>query len=525
MPSYRKVVEDVEYNTLPSPTKEGFAAAVASNKSTKVPRAGGSGYNGNSRSSKTNRFINKTLFNGNNSTGGKVANGKDKKQCSGSSSIDSSTANSQQEVIEIESDEESTSLNTLAKSNRTKSATEAAIKSGQINGITSSDSAPSSSKSSSAASTQPAQFPTAANGSRTVAAPQTQQPYFTNPLVRNYANIIVNNIHTSLQQTMPTPYFLNGPAAQIRGMERWSDHRIDSATSIKDLEAIRRRLLTLTNRVDLRLKEMNFLKAIGMTENTDPEDASKSDHEITSGMILKLLKYAESNMSLESNSDGNTPKRKRTEDKSDSEQSTKRQRSFCCPFCLNANTPSDKDEVCTCSICDEKSNICSQCRGFCIKCNRLACEDCLMRCDTCFSDTYCTDCMPKSGQCAKCSRKKTNYTQTARYNTGNTIRALTYTKMPMTAIASGRNISSIQPLRITKTAGNLTPPQTAVSYSMHRYIITEKEALGLSIKEVEGGINVQRVHKNSLGEMIGIKDNDEICIAFNNCSSAVSLCE
>ena len=538
MPSYRKVVEEVEYNTLPSPTKEGFAAAVARSKNaSKVSRSGSNGRKEKTASSGTNDAASKTLMNETNRKGGKDANGKNEKQCTGNAPIGGpKTANSQQEVIEIESDEEEMSLKDLAKLKQSNEATKIAAKSRQVNGIESAkstvnSSAASSSKLSSVAPAQPVQFTATANGNKMMVAPQVQKPYSANPLVRNHANTIINNIHNSLQQTMPTPHFPTGPAARVRGIERWSEHRIDCATTIEDLEAIRRRLLTLTNRVDLRLKEMNFLKAIGMTESADLENADKSEHTVTSEMIKKFLECAESNMSFESRGDGNASKRKRTEDNADNEQSTKRQRFTCCPFCLNANTPRETDEVCTCSICDEKSNICSQCRGYCIKCNRLACEDCLMRCDTCFSDTYCSDCMPESGQCAKCIRMKPNSYHMARYYPGNTIRATTHTEIPIIAkpsanMVSGRNISAVQPLRITKSVGNSTPPsQTTIGFSIHRYIITGGEQLGLGIKEVKGGVKVQRVHANGYGEMIGIKDEDMIHVPFNNCSIAVKSCE
>lgn len=566
MPSLRKVVEEVEYNTLPSPTTRGFSSAAArANKKLTIASDGGvaSGKNApntSRRNGESDREV--------------EAGAGNEKQIMKTNENDGS----KKEVIEIQSDGEDVTLSDLAKikqngspskivvcSANTKAgrplgkntmqvrgaqnnslslqngstaktgisqggvgkkndpASESSGKIGGVNGSKVSETSAKStanqlSKASSSKSSairpsmaKPPVF-TAKNDNKSITVPQTHHPYAANPTVRRNTNAIIQNIHTNLQNSMPMtqpplPQFRIGPAATIPGMEKWSEHRIDSAATIGDLEAIRRRLLTLTNRVDLRLKEMNFLRAIGMTEQKGDDKC-----ETTSEVIRKVI---EGGVSNGSKAVDNSLKRKRSQDSLDGNVD-----SICCPFCLNTNTSIGTN----CSICDEKSNICLQCRGYCVKCKRLTCEDCLMRCDTCFSDTYCSDCMPKSGKCQKCSGRKPNMLipHNASATSQRTISRTAYQARPTNV--AGMKAPPRDPIVARDTT---TPPYEASDYSVHRFVIgsEEKGTLGLLVGEKMNGVIVQKVYNKGHAELIGVKQNDEICfpftgaLALNSCKS------
>jgi hypothetical protein len=545
MPSLRKLVEDVEYNTLPSPTKEGFAAAARAKLGKTVKAVGdGSGVItlATNKVNATQKDANASKQKNENVVGNREI--KTNNQTNGSGPSKNSNY-SQQKAIEIQSDEEEISLNDLAKLNQNGSSTTKAKKcaeatktqageigtfingsiakraekdaTGMNNEVTKSNhnhskneierakangtNGKSTANNTSGENAKPVQkiAPTL-NDSQAIAAPQIQHPYSANPTVRENANAVLHNIRMNLQHTLPMhqpslQQFPFGPAATIPGLERWSEHRIDSAANIEGLEAIRRRLLTLTNRVDLRLKEMNFLKAIGMTENADD-----GERETTQDLIRKLVERAESNLSTASQSGHVDVKRKRTLNESDDVKengSEKRQRS-CCPFCLS--TPRETDEMYNCSICDEKSDICSQCRGYCIKCNRMACEDCLVRCDTCYSDTYCSDCMSTSGQCAKCTKSMPRG-QIAQRNVG--VRAISEQTIP--------SVTQLQPV--------------VPDHILHRFVVTKFGTLGLKVGEIGGVTRVHDVYANSHAEIIGIKQDDEVCYAFTNGKKALHSCK
>ena len=560
MPSLRKVVEDVEYNTLPSPTTRGFSSATAARANKKLTTAtsdGGGASGANTSHESRGDAESKT---------GKEAGVGNKKQSM------KTNGGSKKEVIEIQSDEEDVTLSDLAKikesspsktvvcsgrplgksTMQVRGATnnsahvqngataktgtfqgtvgkkdhpvsESSGKTGGVNNrsnasetstksITNQTSKASSSKSSAIqpSTTRPPVKFTAKNDNLSIAAPQTHHPYSANPTVLRNTNAIIQNIHMNLQNTMP----MTQPPV-IPGMEKWSEYRIDSAATVGELEAIRRRLLTLTNRVDLRIKEMNFLKAIGMTE-------WKGDNkrETTSEVIRKII---ESGVSNGSKSGDNTLKRKRSQDSIDEkvESSNPEECSVCCPFCLSTNTSIGTN----CSICDEKSNICLLCRGYCVKCKRLTCEDCLLRCDSCSSDTYCSDCMPRSGKCQKCNSSKPNM------NIPQTAGATSQRTVSTAYQARQTNIAGIEapPNRPIATGNMTTQPQvihTPPDYSIHRFVVgmEEKGTLGLLVGERMNGVIVQKVYKKGHAEMIGVKQNDEICFPFTG-ALALNSCK
>ncbi|KAL7517787.1 hypothetical protein ACHAWX_002672 [Stephanocyclus meneghinianus] len=354
--------------------------------------------------------------------------------------------------------------------------------------------------------------------------PRTKGPYLSNPTVRKNATVVLQNIRSCLENSMPTQQKVFqtsplGPTATMPGMERWSECRIDSAATIDDLESIRRRLLTLTDRVNLRLQEMRFLDAIGMTENDEGFRKRDSIEDI----IRSWTDHIELSSSDETKSRGNSSNtevdsnRKRPESNSGGSGKNattanpcKRQRSSCCPFCLNTNVTPEDNAYSTCAICDESSNICLNCRVYCSDCHRLTCEDCLMMCDTCFSGICCSDCMEKTGRCRSCSKKKPT----------------TISELPKTARANGKLLQ-----KVLKGQEKETPPpilQTrATDHSLHRFIITEKRALGLTINDnkTTGTATIRHVQEKSIAESIGLRLSDQICLPFTNGAQPSNLCK
>jgi hypothetical protein len=164
----------------------------------------------------------------------------------------------------------------------------------------------------------------------------------------------------------------------------------------------------------------------------------------------------------------------------------------------------------TCSICDESSNICLHCRAYCSDCHRLTCEDCLMMCDTCFSSICCSDCMAKTGRCASCSKVKPN----------------TNSKVYPTVRANGKLLQQV----LKGPERQTSPPilQTrATDHSLHRFIITEKKALGVTITDnkITGTATIRNVQENSIAESIGLRSSDQICLPFTNGAQPSNSCK
>eukprot|EP00804_Cyclotella_cryptica_P015154 CCRYP_000711-RA/>CCRYP_000711-RA protein AED:0.01 eAED:0.01 QI:286/1/1/1/0/0/2/1294/746 len=580
MPSLRKVIEDLEYNKLPSPTRANFAtAAAAATAATNKVAVTLKHVNGDAKGKQavsTERLAFDDPAKSAEEKGSSELNGRkpiaktrrpslSKKQC-------------QNDIVEILSDDdEEISLHDLAKlrengidatttatktvekviarsfekdvynsvSTFTKTSLSAAnhvpkkaeksqpaastgnmllvAKAGVNSGGTTSPHAmetnidPSATNSSVARAPLTNQNPLAATTStanRSSEVSKPQRPYSSNPTVQKNATAVLQNIRNNLNNSMPTQQkvcqnSLLGPTATMPDMERWSEYRIDSAASIDDLESIRRRLLSLTDRVNLRLKEMRFIEAIAMTETHEGFVKRESIEEMIRSWADNLELY--SSDTTKSRDDSSTQKNNKREladnDTGELEKNAtnakpcKRQRSSCCPFCLNTTAAPDDEAYSTCSVCDETSYICLRCRVYCNDCHRLTCEDCLMMCDTCFSGPCCTDCMAKTGRCASCSKVKPK----------------TSAKLSPAARPNGK----LQPHVLKsseKEALPLTSQTGASNYSIHRFVITEKRALGLTITDNKsiGTASIRHVQDKSVAEYIGLRSSDQICLPFTN---------
>jgi hypothetical protein len=172
--------------------------------------------------------------------------------------------------------------------------------------------------------------------------------------------------------------------------ERFSEYQIDNASSITELESIRRRLLTLLDRTETRLRGMRVADALSITFGKDSVEALSTEE-----LITKLVGGEKG-----SNNDSTT------ETAADEETSTHEEHiPVTCPLCFEkiATSPSSSSIV-TCHIC-EADGMCNNCYEQCTSCHLATCADCLMSCDGCASNYHCSDCMGiGNGKCVSCRK-------------------------------------------------------------------------------------------------------------------------
>jgi hypothetical protein len=265
----------------------------------------------------------------------------------------------------------------------------------------------------------------------------------------------------------------------------------------------------LTERVDTRLKEMRFREAIGIVDYNKENGKRESIQE----MIQKWAEEAESNLDVSTKQSATLNRKRSLDDSNDSAieattaKSIKRQREACCPFCLNTNDTADEDQHTTCAICDERSHMCLHCRVYCSKCNRLTCEDCLMRCDTCLSGMHCSDCMEQSGQCTRCIRNAKAHPRASSDTYIHNGYHYSHTGKKKGPVSSVQQFAPVarQPVTVD-LASRKTPPAVltpkASGSSLHRFIITESGQIGLSVveKKSDGTTHVKFVNSGGVGK-------------------------
>jgi len=170
--------------------------------------------------------------------------------------------------------------------------------------------------------------------------------------------------------------------------ERFSEYQIDNASSITELESIRRRLLTLLDRTEIRLRGMRVAEALyGTFGKGNMEGLS------TEELMTKLVGgEKESNDSIETTSDKETSMHKG-------------HIPVTCPLCFEKiSSPQSSSSIVTCHIC-EVDGMCSNCHEQCTSCRLSTCADCLMSCDGCVSNYHCSDCMGIGhGKCVSCRK-------------------------------------------------------------------------------------------------------------------------
>jgi len=200
----------------------------------------------------------------------------------------------------------------------------------------------------------------------------------------------------------------NNSSAPLPQIERFSEYRIDNATTISELESIRNRLLTLVERTEDRLTEKRLVDAMSQYGEENLESLS------TEELMRRLTKVVDKTTAMDEDDaaaaagDGDKSNGKRNGD----ELTNKNNKRQCtttavttCPLCFDTTTSSTTTG--TCQVCED-TNICNQCYAPCSCCKRPTCADCLMVCDGCGKVYHCADCMIfGDGKCKTCRSKKT----------------------------------------------------------------------------------------------------------------------
>ena len=171
--------------------------------------------------------------------------------------------------------------------------------------------------------------------------------------------------------------------------ERFSEYQIDNASSITELESIRRRLLTLLDRTEIRLRGMRVAEALAGTFGKGNMEGLSTEE-----LMTKLVGgEKESNESIETTSDKET-------------STHKGHIPVTCPLCFEkvSSLTQSSSSIVTCHIC-EVDGMCSNCHEQCTYCRLSTCADCLMSCDGCVSNYHCSDCMGIGhGKCVSCRK-------------------------------------------------------------------------------------------------------------------------
>ena len=326
-----------------------------------------------------------------------------------------------------------------------------------------------------------------------------------------------------LQQHVASPTLRPNPGTtDVRGrsqdQERWSEHRIDAATSVAELEKIRHRLLTLVDRVEARLKEKRLMEAL---DESDVIGAAEYMKQCTMEELLtKLSKNKTASDKNDEREEGSgRGKRQISEVATNSEMSdpnkNKHPRTLgICTLCLTQiDSPlTSSSSVGTCEICNER-HLCDQCRARCTCCGRMTCSDCLMNCDGCGSVYHCSDCIKSGGgQCMACRPKKARARRPAREQM--TIRlprqapSLPNSRTPKAAAPS--QLYSFPRQHHGLASSN--PVHQSQLFSIHRFLIREAGVLGLNIafQPQTKSCLISKVHPQSVAETHGVHANDVI---------------
>jgi hypothetical protein len=345
----------------------------------------------------------------------------------------------------------------------------------------------------------------------------------------------------------------------LPSLERLSEFRIDQASSIDDLEWIRRRLLLLLDRVNARLTEKRVKESL--TQCPSGIFSSLNIDQIPMPDLMDRLNQ-DIDESLSSNGKRNHF------DKSESAElnndGRKRQRRPC-PLCLEKTAvPSSAAAAAAveCEIC-EQSGLCHRCSSSCPSCHRTACADCLFSCSDCGLRYHCSDCVIFGGsKCIICKeRPKTIQTGvvcslereeeciddlnkemksvSSRLNQTAGVPHLNHPQTSLPIPQSRLTITDPTPSEKNSLLGvhsqKLPLPETDATssqqalptvaaiqtnpipipsqlYSIHRFVISDKGMIGINITSfyVSRQCIVSAVNPNSIASYHGVEVNDEI---------------
>ncbi|KAL7551643.1 hypothetical protein ACHAWF_014834, partial [Thalassiosira exigua] len=342
-----------------------------------------------------------------------------------------------------------------------------------------------------------------------------------------------------------------------RTMERWSERRIDAASAVDELESIRRRLLTLVDRVDDRLNEKRLVEALAEAGSVCREDLK----ELTTQELIDRVTSSGCDP-METDAPGGSTNSKRDANEALAADAavdggSKRRRPLTCPQCFERIAASTSCG--TCELCED-AGICDACFSPCSSCRRLTCADCLMCCDGCGTRHHCSDCMANGGgKCVICRRKKAARNPPVRAAPGqrkggayghpslghaNGLRGYPQFYPPSNAPLPtqfarhaqnqfhmvypqfhqqqpGANAAAATPLanpplrqlpNVLPNPANQSKP--SLPHSIHRFIISKSGTMGLNImrKTRTKECVISTVHPDSVALKYGIEVGDEIVL-------------
>ena len=275
----------------------------------------------------------------------------------------------------------------------------------------------------------------------------------------------------------------NNAPTFIPSLERFSEFRIDQASSIDDLEYIRHRLVVLLDRVNARLIEKRETGAKTINEGGKSKRQCKP-----------------------------------------------------CPLCLEKPGLSSTlaSTMGSCEICEE-SGLCNRCYVSCPSCHRSTCADCLFSCGDCGLRYHCSDCVIfGEGKCMECrelaktgekgatvglqkGKKNQSHPQKSRpLPQSNMVPvAVAHPPKPLPPInASSANQAQTVYPSISEIQPNSRPMPSSQLYSIHRFIISDEGKIGIDVKSFTKGRRciVANVITNSIAFNIGVQARDEIIL-------------
>lgn len=325
-------------------------------------------------------------------------------------------------------------------------------------------------------------------------------------------------------------------------LERLSEYRIDKASSINDLESIRRRLLLLLDRVNVRLREKRVKESLiqcfsGSFSSENIKDLSMQD------LIDRFSQDADTSTS--SNDVENSKRTVSEVSKSaETDSSSGKRQCTICPLCFEKTATSLSSSVGSCEVCDQ-GGLCNRCYSQCSSCCRLTCADCLLSCGDCGLRYHCSDCVIfGEGKCVIC--RKWHGCDDTRENVP--IHNASMVPMPgssqATQIMAGSLQSKPSPKVVPSSSRTVaTPPQpieqaipvfhpkrlfplppvvhtkasvpsSSQLFSIHRFLITESEKIGIIITSINSNRQclITTILPNSVASHHGVEVNDEIIV-------------
>jgi len=329
-------------------------------------------------------------------------------------------------------------------------------------------------------------------------------------------------------------------------LERFSEYRIEKASSIDDLKTIRHRLMLLVDRVNDRLTEMRVKELLSQCLS-DKFSSEITDERSTQELVDRLSQDIDTSTS----SNSKITNIEILESTEMNNRGGKRQCIACAICSMKFALPSSSSSGC-CEIC-EVSGLCDRCYSSCPSCLRSTCVDCLFSCGDCGVRYQCSDCVIfGEGKCITCREKAKNGkngvdgalgrekmpSEHAKQNSqlpkkclsnktsGSQHESLTSASLslpqcrltaapsqaPSQTNATPSELAQQSLLSISEAKANPTRMPSRKLYSIHRFILSDNGKIGIHIAALHENKKciVSLVNPNSVAFRHGVEVKDEI---------------